>query len=196
MTLIEIVEVVVLCDDRPGHARRKQRIVPDLRPGTLVPDATWGGWAIEAAHGGSVPNAYKYRATTEGRACVIAPDGRAVVGYCELNANKVSLVGVVGAALHQRCRPLLDGRRSDSSGRGASWEVMEWAWAAARCLWARAYDPTGVGDGPALDAYADTLTWMDEVEATHARSERLRRELCGNVSPVKGNWPRTLARLG
>jgi hypothetical protein len=53
-------------------------------------------WVYRAQHGGSVPNSYGYRATTDTVVGVASPDGVVVLWYGTLPANKVTLAGVGG----------------------------------------------------------------------------------------------------
>jgi hypothetical protein len=61
-------------------------------------EAGTGEWHLSAGHGGTVPNNYKYPATTEGRVICRAPCGAAVVYWTVVPANKATLRGVAAAA--------------------------------------------------------------------------------------------------
>lgn len=83
--------------------------------------ARTGRPAIHVSHGGSVANAYRYPAETEGRVEVAFPDGGAVTWLTTLPANKVTLSGVLSSCAldHRAC----DARYS-ATNRDAGWKSI------------------------------------------------------------------------
>jgi hypothetical protein len=70
---------------------------------------------VEVEHGGGVPNSYDYPATSQCVGVVIGADGRGIVGYAAINANKITLAGVADATVN--ARELFDERIGEEKTR-------------------------------------------------------------------------------
>lgn len=66
-------------------------------------------FVYQLKHGGSVANAYSYRADTEGCLVTATPDGKVCCWFRRLNANKVTHGGVLSICVPE-ARPLQDDR--------------------------------------------------------------------------------------
>jgi hypothetical protein len=110
--MIKLTSVRVLWDNR--NPRQRTRLVDDYEIGDTCAPASdqispCGRFALLGGHGGTVANAYKYRAWTQCRGAVVeVSTGRAVAGYGVVAANKATGCGAIGSVLGKDARHIAE----------------------------------------------------------------------------------------
>lgn len=102
---------ITVVRDRRNPRSRTRLVDPDATARSVMIRAFVAGRPIvHTEHGGTVANAYKHPAPTQGVVCVGFPDGRAVLWLGQLKANGVTLGGVLSCLVGDAYRAVEDGR--------------------------------------------------------------------------------------
>jgi hypothetical protein len=135
---IKVTQIIVKGDGR--NPRQRTRLVaPVSIGGELVLNRFHQELQLGVSvwNGGGVANKYGYPAFSECAAAIVHADGRAVVSYDTIAANKITYSGSIAACFHPGLSPLVDGRyRGD--GRKTR-EALRDAWREAAAIWAVCY---------------------------------------------------------